>query len=220
MKIDYEYKSYVLKNCSDLLRKQKRAKLFEYAVALKVNEGIVSFALKTKKEEYQPLFLLDDYAIKNGLTKELQECEKINKAEYERTKRLKKRVASMLNAGPCLFLTLTFTDDTLAKTNEKQRRVGVCRFLKQLNCRYVANIDFGVDKTKTMREHYHAIVQHDLIDKDTLNEWRKKYGNIDAKRVRLNDRDKSTTKMSKYIAKLSNHAIKEMARRSALIYSR
>lgn len=216
MNIDYEYKSYVLREHADLLRKQKRAKLFEYAYALKVNEGIVSFALKTKKEEYQPLICLEQFACENNLVNELRECEKINKAEYERVKRLKKRVASMLSSGPCVFLTLTFTDKTLAETNEKQRRVAVCRYLKQFDCRYVANIDFGVDKTKTMREHYHALIQCEQVQ---FNDWRK-YGNINAEKVRLRCGDSATEKMSKYIAKLSNHAIKEMARRSALIYSR
>lgn len=220
MKIDYEYKSYVLKEHVDLLKKQKRCKLYEYAIALKVNEGIISYALKTNNADYQPAFCLEQYACENNLLKELNECEKINHAEFKRTKRLKKRVASMLNGGPCLFLTLTFTDNTLAETSQKQRRVAVCRFLKELNCRYVANIDFGVDETKTMREHYHALVQYDYLSKDYMNEWRDKYGNIDAEKVRLRNGDNATDKMSKYIAKLSNHAIKEMARRSALIYSR
>lgn len=220
MSIDYQYKSYVLNEHADLLKKQKRSKLYEYAIALKVNEGIVSYALKTKKPDYQPAFCLEQYAISNNLLKELQECEKINKAEYERTKRLKKRVARMLLGGPCVFLTLTFTDNTLAETTQKQRRVAVCRLLKQLNCVYIANIDYGADKTKTMREHYHALVQVASISTDFMRMWRKKYGNIDAKKVRLRDSDTTTTKMSKYIAKLSNHAIKETARRGALIYSR
>ena len=144
---------------------------------------------------------------------ELKECEKINHAYYERIKRLKNRVASILLNGSCIFLTLTFNDDTLRNTTEKQRRVAVSRYLKQYGCMYVANIDYG---SKNKREHYHALINCDKVD---FKSWRK-YGNINAKRVRNKDIESDKTKLSKYIAKLSNHAIKETTKRSCLIYSR
>lgn len=214
--IDYAYKSYVLKEHSKLLQQQKRASLYEYSLNKYTYEGVVLYALKTNKEDYKSYNELLSYCLENNLMLELKECIKINHAEYERTNRLKQRIEDMLLNGKCLFLTLTFTDKTLAETSAKQRRVAVVRYLKQFNSRYVANIDFGVDKTKTMREHYHAVIQCDNIKFDS---WRK-YGNINAKVIRNRDIEKDKTKLAKYVSKLSNHAVKEQAKRSSLIYSR
>lgn len=215
--IDYAYKSYVLKNHSELLKRQKRASLYDYSKSVCLEQGIVLYSLKTKKVEYHEDYEhLIGYCLDNNLLKELIECRKINHAERERTKRLKERVEKMLLGGQCLFLTLTFTDVTLANTTPKQRRVAVTRYLKQFESPYIANIDFGVDKTKTMREHYHAIIQCEKID---FEGWRQ-FGNINAERIRNRNIQNDKTKLSKYIAKLSNHAIKENARRSSLIYSR
>lgn len=212
--IDYGFKSYILNEHKDLLIAQKRCSMYEYAKRLLDDEGIVSCALKMDK--YKKGF--NDYydALFQGNSFILNECYKINHAEYERTKRLKHRVRTLLKSGPCIFLTLTFTDDTLAKTTAKQRRVAVSRYLKSYQSRYVANIDFGADKTKTMREHYHALICCEKVNRDG---W-KKYGAINFKRVRLKRLEDDYTKLSKYIAKLSNHAIKETAKRGALLYSR
>lgn len=214
--IDYAYKSYVLKEHAELVKREKRASLYNYAIYNLNANGVVSFALKTKKRYYTSYNDLQGYCKDNGLYKELLECEKINHAEYERTKRLKKRIRAMLTSGTCLFLTLTFTNDTLANTTPKQRRVAVVRYLKQFKCQYIANIDFGKDKTKTMREHYHAVIQSENID---FASWRK-YGNINCQRIRSRNIEVDKTKLAKYVAKLSNHAIKETTKRGSLIYSR
>lgn len=120
----------------------------------------------------------------------------------------------MLLNGSCIFLTLTFRDDVIKETNANTRRVAVRRYLKQYNCMYVANIDFGDDERYTHREHYHALINCNKVD---YKSWT--YGNIDFERVRFKNSD-TTTKLSKYICKLSNHAIKETTKRSSLIYSR
>lgn len=216
MSIDYAYKQYILANHAELLTRQKRAQLYDYAITNLNNNGVVSYALRTNKPYYSSFNELLNYCIDNELTHELKECMKINHAEYERVKRLKERVRALLCRGSCLFLTLTFTDATLTKTTPKQRRVAVVRYLKQFDGAYIANIDFGVDKTKTMREHYHALIQCDRVD---FTKWRK-FGNINAEKVRLKDIDTDTIKLSKYVSKLTNHAIKEQAKRSSLIYSR
>lgn len=214
--VDYAFKSYVLRNHNDLLVKQKQCSLYDYAINQFENNGVVLYALRSNKVDYEPMANLVDYCGANGLQDVLKECLKINHAEYERVKRLKQRVYSMLMNGSCIFLTLTFTDATLSNTTAKQRRVAVSRYLKQYGCMYVANIDFGKDKTKTMREHYHALINCDKVEFDS---WRK-YGNINAERVRNRNIDNDNTKLSKYIAKLSNHAIKETTKRSSLLYSR
>lgn len=151
--------------------------------------------------------------VENGLKNEFFEVIRINKASYERVKRLRERIKSMLLKGPCLFLTLTFNDDTLSNTTDKQRRVAVVRYLKQFNCDYVANIDFG---SKNHREHYHAVICSKSID---MSSWRK-YGNINIERVRNRKIECDGERLSKYVAKLSNHCIKETTKRCSLIYSR
>lgn len=211
--IDYAFKSKVLNEHEDLLIWQKRASLFEYSKKKLEEEGVVLYALKTNKKGYTDYIDIETYCKDNGLTDVLKECFRINHAEYERTRRLKERVAKMLLSGSCIFLTLTFTDDTLNNTTLKQRRVAVTRFLKQYGCMYVANIDYGA---KNKREHYHALINCDNVD---FASWRK-YGNINAERVRIKDINKDMTKLSKYICKLSNHAIKETTQRSSLLYSR
>lgn len=212
-RIDYAFKSYVLKVHNDLLLKQKRASLYEYSLSKLYSEGVLLYALRTKKEGYKPYNDLVSYCKENGLMNELKECSKINHAEYKRTQRLKKRVETMLLNGECVFITLTFNDETLRDTTEKERRVAVSRYLKKYRCLYIANIDYG---SKNKREHYHALINCKSID---FKSWRK-YGNINAKRVRNKDIESDKTKLSKYIAKLSNHAIKETTKRSCLIYSR
>ena len=141
---------------------------------------------------------------------DLQEARRINLASCKRVNRLKKRIERYLLNGECIWLTLTFTDDTLAKTSEETRRRYVARFLKtQSNC-YIANIDYG--KT-TEREHYHAVVVGDYVDR---SKWIYGYSLTE----RIKNHDKTPVKLAKYVSKLTNHAIKETTRRCCYIYSR
>lgn len=210
--IDYAFKSYVINNHSDLLVKQRRASLLSYAKYNLIENGVYSKVLTMPKKYSIDNTDLWFHCIENGLQKEYRECMKINKAYYNRAERLKSRVSCMLNKGDCIFITMTFNDNALNSTTDKQRRVAVSRFLKSCNGQYVANVDYG---SKNHREHYHALIQCSCID---LSNWRK-YGNINVERVRLND-SSSSVRLSKYIAKLTNHAIKETTKRSCLIYSR
>ena len=211
--IDYAFKSYVLKEHSDLLQKAKTSSLVDYAIQQLNENGVLMHVLKRSSEDVITTADLFSYCVLNGLQKEYKECFKINHASYYRTQRLKQRIESMLLNGQCLFLTLTFNDDTLQNTTPKERRVAVSRYLKTFNCKYVANIDFGKENG---REHYHAVINADKISFDG---WRK-YGNINAERIRNRDLKIDKTKLAKYICKLSNHAIKETTKRSSLIYSR
>lgn len=212
-KIDYAFKSKVLNEHSDLLVLTKKCCSYSYANSLMNEYGVVSYVLTHNKGDLMPINELRDICINDGKYDVFNECLKINDASYKRTKRLKDRIASMLLDGECLFLTLTFNDDALRDTTAKQRRVAVSRYLKQFNCKYVANIDFG---TKNNREHYHAIINCERV---RLDSWRK-YGNINVKRVRNRNIDNDKTRLAKYIAKLSNHCIKETTKRSSLLYSR
>lgn len=214
--INYDFKSYVLREHEDLINKVKLASKQSYAEYLFCDLGIITYSLKNWNKDAGTLLEMrrrfNEYKLPQA--KEIfKECERINDAEYHRTKRLRKRIESFLTSGRCLFLTLTFTPEAISNTTEKQRRIAVTRFLKKTGQKYVANIDFGVDPRYTMREHYHAVITGDYVDG---TEWREKYGAMFAEHIRY----KHSIKLSKYVAKLSNHAIKEQARRSTLIYSR
>jgi len=210
--VDYAYKSKVLKEHSDLVRWTSQASRLNYCLGNAEENGDFTLVDKLVKKGFPFVTDLQRYVSENNLENEFKECYRINKASYERVKRLKTRVETMLQSGPCLFLTLTFNDFSLENTTSKERRVAVSRYLKQYNCKYVANIDFGKENH---REHYHAIIQCDSVD---YSKWT--YGAINGEKIRNKDISTDTLKLSKYVSKLTNHAIKETTKRSALIYSR
>lgn len=143
--------------------------------------------------------------------KVVKECRRINNSYFKRKSRLKNRVIELLHKGTCIFATLTFTDEVLSSTSIETRRKYVQRYLKSISDYYVANIDYGVDDEFTHREHYHALVQIDYIDE----KW--DYGFTWFEKVRSHS---NPMKLSKYIAKLTNHAIKDSTKRCCYIYSR
>jgi hypothetical protein len=134
----------------------------------------------------------------------------INQARYKRIARLKKRVEPMVKTNKAKLITATFSDKVLATTSEATRKTYIARYLKEHYPSYVANKDYG--KT-TNREHYHAIVISDKVDFKT---W--PYGRLNAKAIYNHKND--IVRTSKYVAKLSNHAIKTSTKQSKLIYSR
>lgn len=136
------------------------------------------------------------------------EAIRVNNARSHRVCRLKNRVESIISK-PSLFLTLTFTNDCLSSTSDITRRRYVTRFLKSISNNYVANIDYG---KRNHREHYHAVVECEKVDHKL---W--KYGAINFERITYEDVS-DVTKLSKYVAKLTNHAIKETNKRCCLIY--
>lgn len=211
--IDYAFKSYVMNNHQDLLQKAKKSKRFDYAIHQYNETGVLMPILERSNEDYKSVNDLLLECCESGLNREILECFKINEASWKRTQRLRHRIEEMLTSGQCLFLTLTFSDETLATTDEKQRRVAVSRYLKQYQSKYVANIDYG---SKNHREHYHAVIQCSKVNSNT---W-KKYGSIDFERIRIKNINCDRYKLAKYICKLSNHAIKETTKRSSLLYSR
>ena len=135
----------------------------------------------------------------------------VNQSASKRIQRIKRRIAKSIMSGTALFLTLTFTNDTLNQTTEQTRRKYVSRFLKENSSNYLANIDYG---SINNREHYHAILSGELVN---LSQWHK-YGAINMKHIGKSTKD--LTKISKYVAKLTNHAIKETTKAPRLIYSR
>lgn len=141
-----------------------------------------------------------------------KECRKLVLSRSARITRLKKRVTKMITSGNCIFLTFTF-NDCINTTTAQTRRGYIKEFCNSLQCPYVGNIDFG---SKGGREHYHVLVQTDFVDYTRFAV----HGNLDGTRVRLDANETDHTKISRYIAKLTNHAIKETTRNSYIIYSR
>lgn len=161
---------------------------------------VIDDVILNKDERYELLFyLMSNYDYKQVV--------RDNNSYYAKRQRLKKRVIDILESNlDSYFLTLTFDDETLL-LDKKTRRKYVQRFLKENCANYVANIDYG---KKNKREHYHAIVCcNDLPD------WKygfKKYSLINNENI---------IALSSYIAKISNHAIKDSTgKRDYLIYAR
>lgn len=158
------------------------------------------------------------------------ECYKMVSADVQRKKRLRQRVERIMEKGSTYFLTLTFNDDTLSKTDVKTRRTYVARFLKTVSDDYVGNVDFG---KLNGREHYHAVIHSDKLDDiqyiytnrygwicsecEQFKEW-SKLGFYSIKSCGKDEKDKQ--KLAWYVSKLTNHAVKETTKRNALIYSR
>lgn len=166
--------------------------------------------------DYGSAFNLPDYLV----------CQSIWSSQHQRANRLRKRIKDMMEHG-AWFLTLTFRDSVLASTSKESRRVFVRRFLKANFGKFVANKDFGADFG---REHYHCVVAlpddaavfslvHDSKGAHaSLNGW--DYGFSNWEKIGSSDADKDLKRVSKYIAKLSNHALKETSCKERMIFSR
>lgn len=213
-KIDYSYKSKCLKNGLD--KSLNTIKLHEhYNIMSKNNFGdLYGLYIPQHFSDDSLTYWFDDLAHKFGFCSIL-EARRINDARYHRTSRLRSRISSIISCSSSdscsYFLTLTFTNKVLDSTSKKTRREYVTRYLKSISLlsQYVANIDFG---SKNGREHYHAVVSSDFIDNTS---W--KYGAMKYEIINSSS-DKDSELLSKYISKLTNHAIKETTKRSSLIY--
>ena len=206
-KPDYSYKSYILNNYQNLLLAHRQAKLFDNAVNQFELYGVITWSLLNGSQE--TMTDLYRYCKATNLETEFHECEKINHAFFSRKCRLKDKITYFVNHYSCSFLTLTFTNDVLNNTSAETRRRYVARHLKSFGVPYVANIDFG---EKNGREHYHAVICAPL---DSCS-W--SYGYSSSEKIHTDDLSKE--RLSTYITKLTNHAIKETTKRSSLLYSR
>ena len=166
----------------------------------------LSFKNFLTKEEYQELILLS-HTMSNYDNNINRVCHNLNNSRYYRIKKCKDFInryiflASQTFDLKVLFLTFTFSDETLKITNERSRRRRINTILKNNCLSYIANIDFG---KKTEREHYHAIAlmkyNYDLSKYE-------KNGFFTAENVNLGDKDSEC--IAKYINKLTYHAIKD-----------
>lgn len=213
MKIDYQFKSRVLKSgLVDYIPKIVKYESFQSGFSNYSSKDVLSY------EEYS--FLLNSFK-STFSEEEITEAKKIYKANLNRKTRLRK-VLSLMFQKPCIFLTLNFNDKAL-KMKPYVRRKKISDFLNSFNVPYVANIDFGSDsqyidrrgelRQATSREHYHAVLMLPFIDLSLY-----KYGFAFAEPVRISNT--SNKKISSYLSKLVNHAIKESTKQTRLMYSK
>ena len=195
MSSNYEYKAEILK--SGLCKKVKKLDKDIYNA---YNNYDYDFAF------YEMLFCNENACTPS----DIREARLINNANSKRVQRLNDRIERYLQMGCCIWLTLTFNDDTLAKTTQNTRKRYVVRYLKSQSNYYIANIDYGKENE---REHYHAVLVSERVD---MTAW--PYGFAYTERIK--NHVSSPKKISKYVSKLCNHAIKETTKRSCYIYSR
>lgn len=139
---------------------------------------------------------------------DVEYLDKISRRKYLKSTRLKKYVEFILKK-PCIFLTLTFTEDSLL-LNSKYRKECVKEYLYSQSEYFILNKDFG---SLNGREHYHCIIQADSVDysKYTL-------GAING--LRCYTKKSSAYALRRYISKLTNHAIKQGTRCSRVYISK
>lgn len=142
----------------------------------------------------------------------IAEIVRLSGRNKRRWMRVRSAVRAMLQHSNVCLVTLTFDDETLFGTNETTRRTYVRKYLSNQSDRYIANRDFG---KKNGREHYHALV----VGKINFKEW--KHGTANSKKVKVpKDGEKeAVSRLSKYIDKITNHALKDTAC-DRLIWSR
>ena len=166
--------------------------------------------IEERNELLERYFFIMEDAEKNNIN--INEGMRLYENYRKRNQRLRKRISNIIDCDS-LFLTFTFTDDVLNSTSRDTRQIYVRRFLKSISTNYVANVDFGAENG---REHYHAVISG--IDFD-MSDW-DQYGFSDCRTIGRKDDECTSSKISKYIYKLSNHATKETTRRKKIIYSR
>ncbi len=216
MKIDYENRARIIKSGLPkiLSAYNKAILLFNKCVSNpkftygQYDNYMSLFILEAKiekiKEEAYNKFNID---IESEVNEDMIEAYKINRASWQRQKRLRKKIVKMFSK-PCLFLTLTFDNHYLDSTSDATKRTYVSRILNQFKVPYIANVDYG---KKNNRLHYHAIIQ---IDRVNHRCW--PYGAINFEKIRI----LNSKALSKYLDKLTNHAIKETCKGNRLIYSK
>lgn len=207
--IDYEKQKEIVSSSFDaLVRYVSRQEFENYYLQLNEDDRVLQSTYELKS------IFLCNYQQKTGKTKEETEqlyklAERFVKNQYAKVCRARKYIADLLKAGPCVFATLTFTNECLQNTKQETRRKLVERYLKsQADC-YIANLDFG---SQFEREHYHAIIRSARINP---TEW--KYGALNVKKITI----KNEKALAKYINKLSNHSFKNTTSKlERLIYSK
>lgn len=156
-------------------------------------------------------------SFKNGCFFEKDEhFERLLCARYMKVSRIKKRIVFLLSRFKyCYFCTFTFDNNYLSRTDRTKKDLikhTINNFSSDV--KYILNIDYG---KKTEREHYHAIV----CTNNSLNfrSYLKKYYPFLSGADLINNSKDDFIRLSKYINKLTNHAIKSTVKNSRIYYN-
>ena len=148
-----------------------------------------------------------------------------------RKRRIYNKINKALNQYRCLFLTITFNDLTLSKTNEETRERYIKKYLSNETAYYIANRDFG---TENEREHYHAFIIATTLKKEDFNyrtneleEHKNKvnlkawdYGSIRADFISTHFVIKGDKNYKLASKKITEHFFKDTTKNSRIIQSR
>lgn len=137
-------------------------------------------------------------------------------SRYQKVSRIKKRFVYLINRYKNLyFITFTFDDDHI-KLCDRSRKDLIKSSLYSFdkNIKYILNIDYG---KKNERLHYHCIVATN--ENGNLKDFlQNNYPCFTyTERIRFSADDVRRT--TKYINKLSNHAIKDTTKKSRILYN-
>lgn len=223
-KIDYIRKGQLLAKGLPALVAERSYfyhRIFDYGdliVPMYYKSGINKF-VKINCNTVENIVKLNEQ-LKDVPASDIIECQRINDAKYHKNKRLKDKLGKMItfaqiSQNDLLFLTLTFNNESLQNLTAQVRRKYVAQYLKENSFLYVGNIDFGEEFG---REHYHAV----CVGNVDLKEWHK-FGAIKVQHIHITKY--CQTVLAKYIAKLTNHALKECAmtksnKRQVLLYQK
>lgn len=190
-----------------------------------VENGLCSLVKQLSWEVYnnQLQTTVFDILQDSGYSKEeINLAYKVNHSHFNKCNRIKKRILKMEELKEkdnlkMFFATFTFNNETLEKNSKESLKTYVRRFLKDYSIDYLANVDYG---KKNGRIHFHAV----CISKDVLpsKKWFEdyKYGTLVVEYCRLDKEKNEEKKMSKYINKLSLHAIKDTTGMKRIITAR
>ena len=136
------------------------------------------------------------------------------KSTYNRNTRINNRTKQILNKeGFSYLITLTLTDESIKKISLSYLFRKVKEAMRTASL-YIANEDYGSERG---RLHFHVLASfNEQLDYTKTNPigqvW--KYGGIDYQPIHT----KNDKALSKYLTKLTNHAIKDTAKK--IIFSR
>lgn len=148
--------------------------------------------------------------------KKNKKFESILSSRYQKVSRIKKRFIYLLARYKYLyFCTFTFDDyyiNLCDRTRKDLIKSSLYSFSSDI--KYICNIDYG---KSTERLHYHCIVATN-DNKSLTNHLNNVYPCFSyTEEIRTSKED--LKRISKYINKLSNHAIKETTKNSRILYN-
>lgn len=155
-------------------------------------------------------------AFKNELPFEYNnEYERILKARYQKSSRIKKRLVYLLSRYKYIwFITFTFDNYYIDKCDRTKRDL-IKMVLNTHDFKYMLNIDYG---KKNEREHYHCILATNE-DFDVNQFMQFYYEGGFSLSIKCKNGFDDFKRLSKYLNKLTNHCIKATTKRQRILYN-